>query len=99
MATPHSISLKVTNMNISQIKVGNTTYNISDSVARTALESGERIHVLTNCTGTFFGGDVTWTGTIADANVSTLYTGLIVAYKIPMTGGSDNTFFRVLNDG
>ena len=82
-------------MNISQIKVGNTTYDIRDQVARDELSNGELVHYITNPTGTAGNGTTgslnraRWAGTIS--GVTSLYAGLIIAYKIPTAGHARGT--------
>lgn len=74
-------------MDISKIKLGNTTYDVKDSSARSKLSSGEIVHYLTNVSGTAGTSNsnrTQWTGTASE--VSALYTGLTVMIKIPLAG-------------
>lgn len=74
-------------MDISKIKLGNTTYDVKDSSARSKLSSGEIVHYLTNVSGTAGTSNsnrTQWTGTASE--VSALYTGLMVMVKIPLAG-------------
>lgn len=77
-------------MDISKIKLGNTTYDVKDSSARSKLSSGEIVHYLTNVSGTAGStasgsyNRTQWTGTTND--VTSLYSGLAVFIKIPIAG-------------